>query len=209
MFNKFKVIYKRFKLDKILKKNIQSIKIDKSTKLLEEFFIISKNEILKKSKVAISKKCLLNCNIIFEKDSGEISIGERCYIGGGTNLISINSIEIGDDVTISWGCTIYDHNSHSVNWYERKNDTLQSIEDINNGFDFIQNKNWNVVKSAPIKIKDKVWIGFDVVILKGVTIGEGAVIGARSVVTKDVLPYTVVAGNPAKVVKTLKKENEL
>ena len=47
------------------------------------------------------------------------------------------------------------------------------------------------------------WIGFDVTILKGVTIGEGAVIGAKSVVTKDVEPWTVVAGNPAVVVKYL------
>ena len=209
MINKIKIIYKKIKFNQILKENINSIKIDKSTKLLDDFNIIAKNVNLRKSKVLISKNCMLNCNIIFEKNSGKVNIGERCYIGAGTNLISINSIEIGNDVTISWGCTIYDHNSHSVNWSERKNDTLQSIEDINNGFDFIQNKNWNVVKSAPIKIKDKVWIGFDVVILKGVTIGEGAVIGARSVVTKDVLPYTVVAGNPAMVVKTLKKENDL
>ena len=61
-------------------------------------------------------------------------------------------------------------------------------------------KNWENVKSAPIKIKDKAWIGFNSIILKGVTIGEGAIVGAGSVVTKDVADYTIVAGNPAVVV---------
>ncbi|MCB0501084.1 MAG: hypothetical protein KDD32_00210 [Bacteroidetes bacterium] len=52
-------------------------------------------------------------------------------------------------------------------------------------------------------IKDKAWIGFNVIILKGVTIGEGAVVGAGSVVTKDVPDYTIVVGNPAKLIKKL------
>ena len=64
-------------------------------------------------------------------------------------------------------------------------------------------KNWTVVKDEAIVIESKVWIGFDVTILKGVTVGEGAVIGAKSIVTKNVEPWTVVAGNPAVVVKYL------
>ncbi|WRH68887.1 MAG: DapH/DapD/GlmU-related protein [Planktothrix sp. GU0601_MAG3] len=59
------------------------------------------------------------------------------------------------------------------------------------------------VKSAPVIIEDHVWIGFNVAILEGVTIGKGAIIGASSVVTKDVEAFTVVAGNPAKVIKKL------
>ena len=56
-----------------------------------------------------------------------------------------------------------------------------------------------------IKIEDDVWIGFNATILKGVTIGKGAVIGACSVVTKDVLPYKVVVGNPARDVGSSKE----
>jgi galactoside O-acetyltransferase len=52
-------------------------------------------------------------------------------------------------------------------------------------------------------IGNKAWLGFDSAILKGVRIGEGAVVGAKSVVTKDVEPWTVVAGNPARVIRTL------
>ena len=55
-----------------------------------------------------------------------------------------------------------------------------------------------------ITIKDKAWIGFDCIVLKGVTIGEGAVVAAGSVVTKDVPDYAVVAGNPAVIVKYAK-----
>lgn len=71
-------------------------------------------------------------------------------------------------------------------------------------------KEWNldrkdVVQSwdnkGDIIIGNDVWIGYEAIILAGVTIGDGAIIGARAVVTKDVLPYTIVAGVPAKPIK--------
>jgi acetyltransferase-like isoleucine patch superfamily enzyme len=67
-------------------------------------------------------------------------------------------------------------------------------------------KNWDVVKMASIKIQDKVWLGMNVTVLKGVTIGEGSVVAAGSIVTKDVPPWTLVAGNPARVIKELPQE---
>lgn len=57
----------------------------------------------------------------------------------------------------------------------------------------------------PVHIGKNAWIACQVTILKGVTIGEGAVVAAGSIVTRDVPPYTVVAGNPAKIVKYLKQ----
>ena len=57
-------------------------------------------------------------------------------------------------------------------------------------------------------IKDYAWISYNACILKGVTIGEGAIIGAGSVVTKDVPAWTVVAGNPAKIVRHIKLKND-
>jgi acetyltransferase-like isoleucine patch superfamily enzyme len=62
---------------------------------------------------------------------------------------------------------------------------------------------WQHVAHAPVVIGNKTWVGFNVSILKGVTIGEGAVIGACSVVTGDIPPWSVAVGNPAKVIRSL------
>jgi galactoside O-acetyltransferase len=67
-------------------------------------------------------------------------------------------------------------------------------------------KDWSNVHHAPIVIRDKAWIGFGAIVLKGVTIGEGAVVGAGSVVTKDVPDWTVVGGNPAQVLYSISPE---
>lgn len=154
--------------------------------------------------ITIGNKGIIKANFVFESEKGEVVIGNNVHLGGVT-FISRNKIEIGDDVTTAWDIIIYDHNSHSIYWDERKNDNHQCYEDyVNHGGNNVYNKDWTHVKDSPIVIKSKVWIGFGVTILKGVTIGEGAIIGAKSVVTKDVPDWTVVAGNPAKIVKQLK-----
>lgn len=153
--------------------------------------------------ISVGDNSVVGCNFIFESDQGNIIIGKRSYIGGGTNLIARSDIIIGDDVTLAWGITLYTHNSHSLDWQERANDIAIISDNLRHGHDMLTNKNWDVVKSAPIIVKDKAWIGMNSIILKGVTIGEGAVVGAGSVVTKDVPPWTVVGGNPAIVLKKL------
>lgn len=151
----------------------------------------------------IGGKGIINANFIFESEKGEVIIGNNVHLGGVT-FISRNRIEVKNDVTMAWGITIYDHNSHSVYWEERKNDNHQSYADyVNFEGRSVIGKDWSNVAYAPVLIESKVWIGFDVTILKGVTIGEGAVVGAKSVVTKNVEAWTVVAGNPAIVVKYL------
>lgn len=191
-----------FKKKKKIKKIPNSVSVGENSVLLPNtsfrFNVNSKNPI------KIGNNCMINCDFIFESEKGEIEIGDRTFINGGTSLISRSKIKIGDDVTIAWGCTLYDHNSHSLDWQERQKDLEQQLNDYNNGLDFIKNKNWETVKSRPITIEDKVWIGFDCTILNGVTIGEGAIVGAKSVVRENVEPYTIVAGNPAVVIKKLK-----
>ena len=154
--------------------------------------------------LSIGTDSIVTGNFIFESSEGQVKIGNHSYVGGGT-FISRSSIEIGNYVTIAWGGTFYDHDSHSLDYMMRRKDIDHELEDIRNGQNFIEHKDWSVVNSKPIKICDDAWIGMNVIILKGVTIGEGAVVGAGSVVTKDVPAWTVVAGNPAKVVKELKE----
>ena len=153
--------------------------------------------------LSIGDNCIVSGNFIFESVGGGVLIGSHSYIGGGT-FISRSSIEIGDNVTIAWGGTFYDHDSHSLDFMKRRKDIDDELDDIRNGRNFIANKDWSDVNSKPIKICNDAWIGMNVIILKGVTVGEGAIVGAGSVVTKDVPAWTVVAGNPAKVVKSLK-----
>lgn len=145
-------------------------------------------------KVEIGRNSIINCAFNFDDAGGSVTIGDRCYIGA-SQLVCHSRIAIGNDVIISWGVTIFDHDSHSLDWQSRKND----VRDWAKGL-----KDWTDVAIKPVVIQDKVWIGFGVSILKGVTIGEGAVIGARAVVTRDVPPYAIVVGNPARVVRNMK-----
>jgi acetyltransferase-like isoleucine patch superfamily enzyme len=148
-------------------------------------------------RLAIGKNTIIAGYLIAERDGVSFQIGDRCFIGG-SRLIAASGIMIGDDVMISWGCTIVDHDSHSLSWSRRAMDVV----DWGNGI-----KDWSYVHVSPVRIMNKVWIGMNVIILKGVTIGEGAVVGAGSVVTKDVDSWTVVAGNPARLIKEI-PENE-
>lgn len=144
-------------------------------------------------KLDVGNNSIVEANILFEKKGASVTIGERTFIGTG-NIVCGHEINIGSDVLIAWGCTIVDHDSHSLTWEQRKDDVINWGKGI---------KIWDHVTMAPVTIGNRAWIGFNVIILKGVTVGEGAVVAAGSVVTRDVPPYSLVAGNPARVVKSL------
>lgn len=196
-------IYKKHKKKKQLAAAAPYIAIDQTAILGENFNLDLRAPKSGETYLTVGEKSMIDSSFVFETECGNIKVGNRVHIGGGTQLISRDGITIGDDVIIAWDCTIYDHNSHSVHWDERKDDVSSEWECAMQGLTPLQHKNWDVVKSAPIHICDKAWIGFGVTILKGVTIGEGAVIGAKSVVTKDIPPYSVACGNPAVVVREL------
>lgn len=158
-----------------------------------------------KPSLLAGNKCILLNDNIFESSEGFISIGDNTFINSGTKIISRLSVSIGNNVTIAWGCMIYDHDSHSIDYRERINDQHQQLQDWASG-NFIANKNWDTVNSKPIIIGNNVWLGFDVVVLKGVTIGDGAIIGAKSVVTRDIPAWSIAAGNPAQVVKYIPED---
>ena len=148
------------------------------------------------AKIVIGINSIVEANFYFDKEDATIKIGDRTFIGG-SKLIAARKIEIGDDVLISWGCSIIDHHSHSLNFELRKRDVLNALK----GY-----KDWSDIKIKETIIENGAWIGFESRILAGVTIGEGAVVAAGSIVTKDVAPYTLVAGIPAKFIKYLDKE---
>lgn len=186
----------------LINKHAIQVKVKGTTRLLRGFGFKFFVHPQKREYLNIGDNCLINAKFIFEDDKGFIQVGNRVYIGTDTSLISRDRIIIGNDVTIAWGVTIYDHDSHSKDWKKRAsmvNIFYRNYGDAN-CFELID---WSDVNKKQIIIQDKVWIGFDSVILKGVNIGEGAIIAARSVVTKDVEPFTIVAGNPAKPVKKI------
>ena len=131
---------------------------------------------------------------------GEIKIGNDCYIGDHTRIWSGEKIIIGNDVLISHNVSIADTNAHEIDAEERA-EGFRNI--FNSGFPKVKGN----IKTTPIYIGDHAWINFNAIILKGVTIGEGAIVAAGSVVTKNVAPYTLVAGNPATVKKYLKSDS--
>ncbi len=159
----------------------------------------------KNNSVVIGNECLLGVKLIAEGTDAYFKFGDRVYIGK-SQIICRAGIEFEDDILVAWGVTFYDHDSHSLDYQLRNKDLIQQITDYKfHKRNYIKNKNWDVVNTKPIKVCTNAWIGMNAVILKGVTIGEGSIVGACSVVTKDVPPFTVVAGNPAVIIKTLKQ----
>jgi acetyltransferase-like isoleucine patch superfamily enzyme len=115
-----------------------------------------------------------------------IIIGNNSGMSGGV-IYAAQSVSIGAYVTIGVNVSIYDTDFHPIEYRARR------VQDL------------STVKSSPVVIEDDVWIGAQSIILKGVHIGKGAIIGAGSVVTKDVPPFTLWAGNPARFIKEVPK----
>jgi acetyltransferase-like isoleucine patch superfamily enzyme len=179
----------------------KTLKFHRSSVFLKLFSISNPRH----NKVIVGEDCLIAANVIFEGTGGEVLIGNRVYIGS-SKIFCRNRVVFEDNILVSWGVTFYDHNSHSLDYLDRRRDITNVLAGYKNeNGDYLNNKDWSSVKSAQIIIKSDSWIGMDAMILKGVTVGEGAIVAARSVVSKDVPPFTVVAGNPAKIVKYLIK----
>lgn len=113
-------------------------------------------------------------------DSGQLQIGHGTSINGlGTKILCKSAVTIGGGCSISWDVQILDNDFHAM--------TVGGVAQPS---------------TAPVVIGDHVWIGTRAIILKGVTVGDGAVIAAGAVVTRNVPAGSVAAGLPAKVVGT-------
>lgn len=135
--------------------------------------------LMRNSRLYIDGKVIIGLNSAVTVDNeATLKIGDGTYIGAKAHIRIAESLEIGKNVAISWNVTIMDSDFH-----------MYSINDIPQ----------NTTKK--VTIGDNAWIGNNVIILKGVQIGNNAIIAAGSVVTKDVAPFTAVAGNPARKIK--------
>ncbi len=127
--------------------------------------------------------------------NGKIEIGTYTILNGCT-LICNNHICIGNYVMIAWGAVISDNYLASDLNDSQRARLLKKIGRSTK-------REMPFSHSCPVRIGDNVWIGFDAVILPGTSIGRGSVIGCKSVVSGDIPEYSVVAGNPGRVIKKL------
>lgn len=143
--------------------------------------------------VVLGKWSWLAGELLVYPHGGRIEIGDHCYVGEGTRIWSLSYVRLGDRVFLSHGVNVHDNDAHSLSAAERHRHFRELVQ--LGRASFVEN-----VAAGEIVIEDDVWIGFNATILKGVRIGEGAIVGACSTVTRNVAPHTVVAGNPAVVV---------
>lgn len=150
-----------------------------------ELSMVGKNcgiHILKQGKITCKNRVIIDDHVmLFTK--GELNIGSHFGINQYSRIVAHERIEIGDHVTIGQMVSILDHDHH----YEMKAGQLRL-----DGY-----------KTAPIKIGNNIWIGDKCTILKGVTIGDNVVIGANTLVHKNVPANVVIGGTPFKILKEL------
>jgi acetyltransferase-like isoleucine patch superfamily enzyme len=147
------------------------------------------------SQIVIGANSHVRGELMIFAHGGRISIGEWCYVGVGTRIWSGASIEIGSRVLISHSVNIFDNLTHPIRASERHEQAKQIFTRGHPTDVFLDDK--------PIKIADDAWIGACAIIMRGITVGQGSIVAAGAVVTKDVPAYTIVAGNPAVVVREL------
>ena len=159
---------------------LRGIRFGKGVVLVGKLYVSSNsNKIRVGNNVSIGRFSSLNTS-----DKGEIIIGDRTSLNDFTVISAEKKVEIGKDVVMGQFVVIVD-SDHAFR------DRRQAIM-------------YQGVTSRPVKIEDNVWVGAQVCILKGVKVGKGSVIGANSVVTKDIQPYSIAVGSPAKVIKKIK-----
>jgi acetyltransferase-like isoleucine patch superfamily enzyme len=203
---KIKSILKiRFFLKKYkkLQMNLDQVQIDKclsQVTILDNTYFYKEADVINlqnnPSRIIIGSNTHIRGKLLIFAYGGEITIGENTYVGENSYIWSGEKIQIGNNVLISHNVNIIDSNTHEIDSFERS-------EGFKNLIKIGQPKNKGSIITASIIIDEYAWINFNAIILKGVTIGKGAIVAAGAVVTKDVPPFTMVAGNPAQIIKNL------
>jgi len=133
-------------------------------------------------RLIIGPWCWIGDGVALRSHAGRVTIGAKSIIGGGTTINSSLDVSIGEGVLIADDVHITD--------FDHRTDRVDvPIKDQG-------------IATAPVRIGDDVWLGRGVSVLRGVDIGRGSVIGAHAVVTRDIPPYSVAVGAPARVVRS-------
>jgi acetyltransferase-like isoleucine patch superfamily enzyme len=160
-------------------------------KLLGDFPYIDGNlQIYLGSNVTVHSRTTFGAAKVY--DFPTLSVGDNTYLGPGLSIAVAQEISIGSGCLIATNVTVSDNDGHPIDPVERSQDVPVARDRI-----------------RPVHIRDNVWIGEGASILKGVTIGECSIVAARSVVTGDVDPYTIVAGNPAVPISKVPERGQL
>ncbi|MDB5024597.1 MAG: antibiotic acetyltransferase [Mucilaginibacter sp.] len=184
----------------LLLKIMTPIKVDFGAKIADDFFFFCMKKRLTRvnlRNVILGRGVKISEGVSFFNSPeifGKVNIGRYTSISGPSTRVSsrINAITIGSFCSIASGVVIqeYYHNIQRATSYN----ILSNI--FSNKFTPVQE-----ISKGPVVIEDDVWIGSNAVILSGIKIGRGAVIGAGAIVTKNVDAYTIVAGNPARLIR--------
>lgn len=145
--------------------------------------------------IHIGQRTLVAGELLVFAHGGEVILGDWCYIGEGSRIWSAKRIKIGDRVLVSHNVNIFDSTTHPLN-PRLRHIQFRSIVEVGHPKKLDLNE-------KEVCICDDAWIGAGATVLRGVRVGEGAIVAAGAVVTSDVPPYVIVGGNPARVIREL------
>jgi acetyltransferase-like isoleucine patch superfamily enzyme len=155
----------------------------KATSLGRKVTLYGNPQVVNEGTMTIGERCRLVSTVakleLVALPGGHLEIGENVFINYGSSLVSSTHVKIGNDVLIGTHVMVMDTDFHRV-----------------------EDKSWDT-SGKPVIVEERAWLGNRSIILKGVTIGHDSVVAAGSVVTSDVPPRTIVAGVPARVVRTI------
>ncbi|TWB02023.1 acyltransferase [Bradyrhizobium stylosanthis] len=145
--------------------------------------------------IAVGANSIIRGELLTFAHGGRIELGAWCYVGEGSRIWSAASVRIGDRVLIAHGVNIFDNLTHPI-------DPAARHEQIRKIFTRGHPRELDL-DERPVAIGDDAWIGAGAFVMRGVQVGARAIVAAGAVVTKDVAEGTVVAGNPASVIRSI------
>ncbi len=149
-----------------------------------------------RQQLVIGDHVILGKVVLHVHDKGMLKISDFAALSG-VRIECAERVEIGKYCQISYNVEIHDNNSHPIDPTMRKEQIIGVHRDRTAHGSIYHSE------TRAVLIEENAWIGHDVIILKGVRVGRNAIVATGSVVTKDVPENTIVAGNPARIVKTL------